>query len=244
MITLYQFPAHCGVANMSPFCMKLECFLRMTGLEYKVEVVQRPIRAPKGKCPYIIDDGMAMGDSELIMDYLSEKYSLDPDLGLNKTQRAISHAFQGMLDERLYWVLVYSRWLDPRIWPDISREFFGTLPPVIRSLLPLLAQRGVRHQLWQQGMGRHSEDEIYAFGVADLQALADYLGDKDYFHGDSPSRIDVCVLAHTANILIPGHDSPLRRALQAQQNLCDYTWRMMQRYFAEMIPASAAGVRQ
>ena len=35
MIVLHQFEAAFGVPNPSPFCMKLECFLRMSGLPYR-----------------------------------------------------------------------------------------------------------------------------------------------------------------------------------------------------------------
>ncbi len=240
MIVLYQYPPHFGVPNMSPFCMKLECFLRMQDLEYEVVAVQRAKRAPKGKCPYIIDDGVEMGDSELIMDYLVEKYGRDPERDLSEEQRAVARALQAMLDERLYWVLVYSRWQDPAIWPDIRASLFGGLPAIVRDLVPVLAQRGVRGQLWQQGMGRHREAEIYAFGRADLQALANYLGDKDYLHGAAPSRIDACAMAHTANILIPGLASPLLEEIQRHRNLCDYTWRMMARFFADYLPEKEA----
>ncbi len=240
MIKLYQFPAHFGVPNMSPFCMKLECFLRMTELDYETVTVQRPEKAPKGKCPYIVDGAGEMGDSELIMDHLVDTYGKDPDQGLDDGQRAVSRAFQAMLDERLYWVLVYSRWLEPALWPQIRAEFFAALPLPLRGLVSLLVRRGIRRQLWQQGMGRHQAEEVYGFGVADLRALATQLGDREYFHGDRPTRIDACVLSHTANILIPGHDSPLLQELGRQENLCAYTWRMMARYFPEYVPAGRA----
>ena len=32
MIVLHQFGAAFGVPNPSPFCIKLECFLKMSGL--------------------------------------------------------------------------------------------------------------------------------------------------------------------------------------------------------------------
>ena len=39
MIKLYQFKRTFGLPNMSPFCMKVETWLRMAGLEYETVLV-------------------------------------------------------------------------------------------------------------------------------------------------------------------------------------------------------------
>ena len=67
---MHQFPAALGLPNASPFCMKLETYLRMTGLPFEVRPVTDPRRAPKGKLPYIDDGGTVLADSNLILDYL------------------------------------------------------------------------------------------------------------------------------------------------------------------------------
>ena len=46
MITLFQFPAAFNVPNASPYCLKLETWLRLAGLEYQVKVVSDPRKAP------------------------------------------------------------------------------------------------------------------------------------------------------------------------------------------------------
>ena len=56
MIELLQFPPMLGLMNASPFCMKVEVFLRLAGLEYRT-VSTSPLRAPKGKLPVIRDEG-------------------------------------------------------------------------------------------------------------------------------------------------------------------------------------------
>ena len=52
MITLYQTPVAWGMPNLSPFCFKLESYLRMAGLPYTAKLAQLP-HAPKGKVPYV-----------------------------------------------------------------------------------------------------------------------------------------------------------------------------------------------
>ncbi len=56
-ITLYQFPAAFGLPNASPFCMKVETYLRMAGIAYAPRYGMYQLRAPKKKLPYIDDGG-------------------------------------------------------------------------------------------------------------------------------------------------------------------------------------------
>jgi len=129
------------------------------GLPYQA-LLGDPRKAPKGKLPYIEDDGVLLGDSHLILDYLRAQYGVDPDAGLTPPQRALSTAVTRMLEEHFYWVMLHSRWIDPQGWP-VSREvFFGSLPRPLRDLVPLLVRRSLRRDLRGQGLGRHDLPEI------------------------------------------------------------------------------------
>ena len=57
MIKLIKFGAVWGLPSASPFCLKLETYLRMTKLPYE-SVVNPDLRlAPYRKLPYIKDNG-------------------------------------------------------------------------------------------------------------------------------------------------------------------------------------------
>ncbi len=240
MIKLYQFPSAFGLPNISPSCMKLECFLRMAKLDYRVVEFTNPRQGPKGKEPYIEDGEVRLGDSTLIIDYLQAKYGIDLDAGLSSEQCAISVAFQTLIEEHLYWVIVYNRWIDERNWPNVSKLFFGRLPPLLRQTVPPIARRVVRRQLHAQGMGRHSAEEIYAFGTRDLAAIADYLADKLFMHGESASLIDACAFATIANIVEPPFESPVRKEARRHANLLSYFERMRDAYFGPSRDRTAA----
>jgi len=83
MIRLYQFAPAFGLPNASPFCMKVETFLRMAGLSYECPRDADLRKAPKGKLPYIVDEGAVVSDSSFIVDHLKRKYGdpLDSHLG-------------------------------------------------------------------------------------------------------------------------------------------------------------------
>ena len=100
MIVLHQFEAAFGVPNPSPFCMKLECFLKMSGLPYRSVPLRNPGEAPKGKGPFVEIEGERIGDSALIIRELERRYGVDPDRDLTAAERAVGHALGVMLEER------------------------------------------------------------------------------------------------------------------------------------------------
>lgn len=225
MITLVQFPSNFGVANLSPYCMKVEILLKMAGLDYEVEFQPDPSKGPKGKLPCIRDGSTVIGDSALIQSYLEKHYGVDFDAGLSETERATAHAFMRMCEERLNWCLLYSRWTDEANWQILRQQFFGGLPPVIRSIVPIIARKQQRRNLQGQGLGRHSTAEVYAFGKADIDALAAQLGTKAFMMGDTPTSLDAIAYPELANLLLLQLPSPMTNAVQARPALVDYVAR-------------------
>ena len=64
MITLYGFGPAFGLPDPSPFVMKAELLLKMSGLAYRIDTSGFN-KAPKGKLPYIDDDGAKVPDFDL-----------------------------------------------------------------------------------------------------------------------------------------------------------------------------------
>ena len=231
-ITLYQFPTAFGLPNASPFCMKVETYLRMAGIAYTSRYGMYQLRAPKKKLPYIDDGGHVIADSHFIIDYLVSTYGDRLDAALTPAQRARGTAILRLLEDSLYWVLLHARWIDAQGWPLTRRSFFGTLPVPLAWFVPPLARRSLARQLYAQGTGRHEPQEIYGIGNADLAALSLLLGDAPYFLGTEPSSVDAAAYAFLANILDVPLDTPLRQAARAHANLPAYCARIRARYYA------------
>lgn len=236
MITLYQFPPGFGLPNASPFCMKVETYLRMAGLRYRLDNRGLVLRAPKGKLPFIEDGTERIADSGLIIDYLKGRYGDPLDAELDSGQRACATAFQRLMEEHLYWAVLYTRWFTPSGWALTRDVFFGGMRWPLGAIVPPLARRGLRRQLWGHGMGRHPEDQIMALGRADILAVAEFLADKPFLLGDRPSAADACAFAFLANLLWAPLESPLKLQAAALPNLDAYCRRMQARYFDDMPP--------
>jgi glutathione S-transferase len=216
---------------MSPFCMKVETYVRMASLPYECPRGADLTKAPKGKLPYIEDGGTRVADSTFIIDYLKATYGDCLDANLSAHQRAQALVIQRTFEESLYWVAVYSRWIEDVGFAKVSEAAFSRLKFPMRQIVPVFARRVVRRELQGQGMGRHSRDEIYAIGCRDLSALAELLGEQAFFLGAAPASIDATGYAFLANLLWAPIESPLRAHAVTLPNLEAYCQRMKARYY-------------
>lgn len=203
----------------------------MTGLPYRNHYTVDLPRAPKGKLPWIDDDGTVVADSGLIIDYLKNRYGDILDRDLTPAQRAGALAITRMIEEHLYWAVLHDRWIKPAGWELTRPAFFDAMPWPLRVIVPLIARRSLRAELHGQGMGRHAPEQIHALGIADVDALAALLGEQEYFLGPQATSVDAIAAAFLANILMVPLETPIKRAAAAHPNLVAYCRRMAQRYF-------------
>lgn len=237
MITLRTLKGTDRVESFSPFCMKVEVYLKLANLPYRA-VVSDPRRAPKKKLPVIEDGGRTIADSGDIVAYLEDKHGEPLDRGLDATSRGKAHLVCRTLEESLYFVLLWSRWVEDEAWTRVTRGFFDELPAPLRLFVPGLVRKKMIGTIYAQGTGRHSRDEIYARGVADLAAIATAIGDGPFVLGDRLRTIDTAAYAFLANVACVDVDSPLRAHVLADRRLSGYVDRVGERVRAATPAAS------
>lgn len=233
MLELHQFASHWGLPNPSPFCMKVEAYLRLAKIDYKTVTVTNPGKGPNGKAPWIVDDGKTIPDSRLIIEYLNRKHDYPLRGNLDKQQQATHHTLQRMLDEGTYWVMIFERWIATENVPITREALFDAVPGPLRKLVFALAQNGIKKALHGQGTGRLSRDEIISLGKADIDALSDLLGDQPYFGGDTALEIDASTMANIAGFIKSPITSKVADHIQSKKNLVTYHERMMTELFPE-----------
>lgn len=227
MIRLYTF-IDClpGTPDPSGFAVKLMTVLRLAGVGHERIEINNPAKGPKGKVPFIAENGLVMGDTTLIIDHLKRTRGVDLDRHLTPLQKAQSHALQRMLEERLYWAIVYSRWMEPANAHIETEIFFADLPWAIRGFIARKARKTVATALHHHGLGRHTREEIYRFGEQDIEAIARILGDQDFLFGNDPSVADATAFGMLINIAGPDIPSPLKSAVLSDPDLVAYLGRM------------------
>jgi glutathione S-transferase len=232
MITLYVFGPGMGLPDPSPFVMKAEVLLKMSGLPYRTDTTGFR-KAPKGKLPYIDDDGELIADSTLIRWHLETRHGIDFDPGITAEQKAVAWAFEKMAEDNVYWIMLDARWVDDDNFNNGPRAFFKAVPAPIRPLVIAMVRRKVRGALWAHGIGRHTRHDMVAIGCRSIDATADYLGDKPFLLGAEPSGIDATMFAFLAGALCPRFNSPVRDAAEKRDNLRRYVGRMTARYYPD-----------
>jgi glutathione S-transferase len=230
MITLYTFGPMFDLPDPSPFVTKGEMLLKISGLEYQTNS-RGFTGAPKGKLPYIVEDGTIVADSTLIRLYLEKKHHIEFDRGLSVRDRGVAWAVEKMLEEQLYWAMVHWRWLDDANFAKGPKSFFQRAPAIIRPLAERMVRRSVRKTLHAHGIGRHSDEDMQAMAERGFLAVSQVLGDKPFFMGDEPCGADATVFAFVACGLSSWFDSPLQKRLQAMPNLVAYRDRLMSQFF-------------
>ena len=236
MITLYSYPELFGVADNNGYGLKVFAFLRLVaamhdrfgkpastlaehaaGVPFVHEHIFDASAAPRGQLPYMVNDGVTIGDSETIIAHLITKYGLTIDAALTQAQRDQNLLITRMLDD-LYWVMSYSRWKDEQYWPTfraaLMREHKNLTDEGMRKARDYNGQR-----YYYQGIGRYAPEAAYARGLADLAVIANLVPADGYLHGTQPTSIDAGIYGFIANIYLYAIDTPLKRFVVSRPNL-------------------------
>lgn len=233
MITLHTFGPAFGQPDASPFVMKAMLLLKLAGQPYTEASFAGGAKVgPKGKRPFLVDDGLTVADSTLIRFHLEKKYGVDFDAHLSEPQRGVTWALEKMCEEHLYFAAMYFRWIKEDNFRKGPATFFDRTPALIRPVVRTLVRNNTRKLLLAQGLGRHTEAEIATLAGRDIDALAAVLGDADCFGGACPCAADASVGAFILSGLCELFDSPLLPRLKQHQNLVAYGQRVKSRFFS------------
>lgn len=206
VVYLYQFTRTPLLPSMSPYCLKVETWLRLTGLKYENIDHKLKLRSKKGQLPFVEVNGEEVADSAIIIKELAQRYEKELDSALTQEQRNIAHAMISMLENHLIWVLLFWRSKNPE---QMIKGYKVNLQHALGSRLPnavlnfffkfQFGRKGSK-KVKAQGLGVHKPEEIEEFGKQDLKVLSELLADKPFFFGDEPTTLDCVAFSVLAQI--------------------------------------------
>jgi glutathione S-transferase len=237
-IKLFQFPRMFEIPNLSPFCCKLETWLRIAGIPYEVVDTPDPRKGPKGKLPFIEEAGVRIADTSIIVDHLAKTRGVDPDARLDASQRAIALLVQRTLEEHYAFILAYTHLVRDEGLRH-TRARFDSVPAIVRPLVGRAVRGRVKNLLWQQGILRHSDEEIIESALSDWRAVLTVMGEGPFFFGDEPTGVDAIVFGALATSVLTPIESPIRDFLRSQPGCVAYAERMRARFFPELAATSS-----
>ena len=240
MIKLYTSPYQWRLPSISPPCIEMETWLKLSEIPYERITNVDLNEAPKGKVPYIEYKDKMIGDCHFIRKELTKDFNVTIDLRLSSQEKAISSAFARMLKENTYWGVVAIRYRNTDNWDIYKKIMASMLAPDIpyeamEQQMDLMGEK-VRSQMLMQGIGLHTEEEIADIILEDVLAVSDYLDGKEYFFGDEPSTIDAIVFAHIGSIIIADFEGEIVERARKHRNLVDYCERMIAKHYYNIPP--------
>ena len=235
LIKLFQFPRMFSIPNLSPFCCKLETWLRIAHIPYEV-VDSDPRQGPKGKLPFIEDGGVRIADTSLIIEHLKRTRGVDPDARLDFAQRATALLVQRTLEEHYAFVTLYTHFIRDDGWRH-TRATFDAVPALVRLPVQSMVRARMRKILWKQGILRHSDEDILEAGLSDWRAVLAVMLGRPFFFGNEPTGTDAIVFGALATTVLTPINSPIRDFLRSEPCCLAYAERILAQFFPELAGA-------
>lgn len=231
-VVVHQLGRGPWAPSMSPFCVKLETYLRVA--EIPNQSVQSLEMSSKNKVPFIVYNGEEVADSHFCIEYLNEKLGIDLNAHLSEEERAIARAFQKLADEDLFWGVILWRYCyDPSDFMLREGTFANKWMPQ-RLVYKNLYGRLISNGAWGHGMGRHSKEQVMGIFRKNLQALSVFLGKKKYLMGDEPCEEDCAIFGQLAEVKWQMIGSDAEQWIENEfGNLSRYCERMKERFWPD-----------
>jgi len=193
MVYLCQFPCSPEMRSISPFALKLETWLRLTGIQY-TNVYTTTFSKSTKMIPYIELNGEEIADSSVVIERFKEMFQVNPDEILQPAQQALGHTIQRMAECSTIKYAFYWRYgkmmpffYDSAVskWEQTRGLSFG-----FKKVQPYMS----RARAYFSGVSRLSSSEQETQCTKDFAALSTFLGENNYFLGtEEPTTID-CVV--------------------------------------------------
>jgi len=194
-VILHAFEPGKTCPNISPFVLKLETYLRFTGIPYEIST-KKPF-GPKGKCPWITLNGENVGDSQLVIEFLNKKFEKNTWGNATEEQKALARVVRLALEEHFVWALAHWRWIKDVHHFDSIADIQG----IKFKFMKFFVGRKIKNLMHDVGIGRHSYEEMVAMLEEDLANVSALLGSKKFILGDEPVEADCAIFGVLAQIV-------------------------------------------
>uniref|UniRef100_A0A8R1DGZ8 Failed axon connections n=1 Tax=Caenorhabditis japonica TaxID=281687 RepID=A0A8R1DGZ8_CAEJA len=236
VVYLYQFPRTRHLPNLSPFCMKVETWLRMSDIKYEIPNFNFTVRSKEGTLPFVELNGKEYFDSNFILrdvDASLKHPSLDDHLSAE--QKSTSRAFEAMTEKSLAISVWHHRMENVgKLLDSFDPKSFGIFGSLFKVIDSRFYASALLRRISGSDIGFHSRDDIIAIGSEDLKSISKYLGNKHFFHGFKPTKVDACIFSTLCQIYYAPYTSEHRDLIDGEcKNLAEYIERIKNRYWPD-----------
>ncbi|KAH8883646.1 hypothetical protein GQ53DRAFT_663510 [Thozetella sp. PMI_491] len=247
LLTVYTIDKDPKKYSLVSFATKLHFRLRYAGIPY-IDGVGSRGEAPKDKIPYVKfhSTNELLGDSALIIKRLIEMGKTeDLTAGLSPETRATDFSFRSMIDEKMYFLLLYERWYEN--YKEMRDHGpLAHLPGGIRHVAVAVLLQYVRLMLYFQGTGRHKLDEIKHLRGEAIAAMADFATVANemardrpetepfwILGGPKPTEADFSLFGYLSGLLVTPTQPATVALIRQSPALMSYVQRIHKTYFSD-----------
>ncbi|CAJ0598110.1 unnamed protein product [Cylicocyclus nassatus] len=237
VVYLYQFPRAKVLPNLSPFCLKIETFLKANKVPYEVSPVLIS-RSQYGKLPFVELNGEHIADSQVIINRLTKHFNLK-QLS-NPRDHAIARAVERMTEIHTFMVQYYFKIVDDaNSLAEIGcrdANFPEWLIPVIVPIMGFFIKRKALQRI-VSGVGGMSTENYKEVLKKDYDVYQALLGKQNYLFGDEIAAIDCSVFGQLATVLYLPYSCYAKDLLKEEYPaLVDYCDRIKETVFGDYKP--------
>ncbi|XP_013885316.1 metaxin-1 [Austrofundulus limnaeus] len=236
---LFCWEGDWGLPSVSSDCLVVLAYAQFTGAPLKLQKICNPWRSPSGSLPALRTNQKETlsRPADIIIHLRKQKFNADYDLSAK--EGADSLAFISLMEEKLVPALIYTFWIEPKNYVDVTRPWFAEhMAFPLNFFLPGRMQRQQLEKLrLLRGVdnletGEELEKELFHDATECMNLLSQRLGSQKFFFGDSPSSLDAYVFGHLAPVLrckLP--NGKLQQHLKTLKNLTDFCSNILLLYF-------------
>lgn len=235
-LDVYTFsPLVPTLPSAGPFGLKLEACLRLMDVPYERVLEDDNRKGPKRKSPWIVDGDVKMGDTELILAYLRDKYGATLDDELSPLERARGLVIRRAFEEHFHQVAEYELFVLDAGWEVIYASVKKVVPGLIAPLVGRLIRGNFKKHLFERGIARHTAAEVEAMGKVDLDAFAALLTEGEWLVSDHPTKTDATAFGLLAPCVLGGFETPVCQYARTLAPITAFVERARARFFPELV---------
>ena len=218
MVTMYQFPIGYKMpVSVSPYCAKLELYMRLTKRDYKTEK-GNVLKSPNKAVPYLRwDDGSIVVETDLIIGRF-EKIGPSLDEGITEEQRKKGKQLQELAESKIYFSCLRHRFADDETWKHQKQTVLQLVPWLLSPILTRVIRKSQIKKCEEAGF---SNDKDYEKGVETVKKISEALTSK-FIIDDKIRTADCAVWANLASCGATYTSNPVRDEIRGDEKIMQY----------------------
>uniref|UniRef100_A0A7I4YCH3 GST C-terminal domain-containing protein n=1 Tax=Haemonchus contortus TaxID=6289 RepID=A0A7I4YCH3_HAECO len=215
IVYLYQFPRIKSVPNLSPYCLKVETFLKANKIPYEVCTLLMG-RSKYGLLPFIELNGEHIADSQIILHRLKTHFKVKP-LPSPKDE-ALARTIERTTENHTAPVIFKFKIVESS-GNDYVMEMIPSLglpqafTPILAPLTSCMIKRAVSKRV-ATSIGNFSDEDFKQLLRKDLDTYRDLLAGKKFFFGDEITSADCTLFSQLATTIYIPVDNYAKNVIQ------------------------------